>query len=212
MHGKASKKKINVKSSTESELVGMGKYVPYNIWFIMFMGAQGYAIKNNEIYQDNQSAICMEKNGRNSCTGNSRHKHIRYFFVKDRIDKGEMRVEYCPTHLMLADFFTKPLMGELFRKLRDVIMGYTSIFDLDPTLLQSIKERVGIWVGSDWTWKVLKILLCAFDFVVHARMKLLLTAYFYKIDIRCKADGDEKIDGISKADKDDWDGGLIKFK
>ena len=45
MHGKASKKKISVKSSKESELVGMGEYVPYNIWFIMFMGAQGYAIK-----------------------------------------------------------------------------------------------------------------------------------------------------------------------
>ena len=86
----------------------------------------------------------MEKNGQNSCTGNSRHIHIRYFFVKDRIDKGEMRVEYFPKYLMLADFFTKPLMGELFRKLRDVIMGYTSTFDLDPTLLQSIKERVGI--------------------------------------------------------------------
>ena len=64
--------------------------------------------------------------------------------MKDIIDKGEMRVEYCPTHLMLADFFTKPLIGEFFRKLRDVIMGYTSIFDLDPTLLQSIKERFGI--------------------------------------------------------------------
>ena len=86
----------------------------------------------------------MERNGRNSCTGNSRHIHIRYFFLKDRIDKGEMRVEYCPTHLMLEDFFTKPLMGKLFRKLRDAIMGYTSIFDLDPKLLHSIKERVGI--------------------------------------------------------------------
>ena len=86
----------------------------------------------------------MDKNGQNLCTGNSRHIHIRYFFVKDRIYKGEMRVKYCPTHLMLANFFTKPLMGELFRKLRDVITGYTSIFDLDPTLLQSIKERVGI--------------------------------------------------------------------
>ena len=45
VHGKASKQRINVKSSTESELVGMGKYVPCNIWFIKFMGAQGYAIK-----------------------------------------------------------------------------------------------------------------------------------------------------------------------
>ena len=93
MHGKASKQKINVKSSTESELVGMGKYVPYNICFIMFMGTKGYVIKNNVIYQDNQIAICIENNEQNSCTGKSRHIHIRYFFVKDRIDKGEMRVE-----------------------------------------------------------------------------------------------------------------------
>ena len=34
MHGKSLKKKINVKSSTESELVGIGKYVPYSICFI----------------------------------------------------------------------------------------------------------------------------------------------------------------------------------
>ena len=59
---------------------------------------------------------------------------------------------------------------------------------------------VGIWVGSDWMWKAIKILSCAFNFVVHARMKYLLTAYFYKIVGRCKADEDE------------WDGGLIKLK
>ena len=46
MHGKASKQKIDVKSSTESKLVGMGEYVPYNMWFIMFMGTQGYSKMN----------------------------------------------------------------------------------------------------------------------------------------------------------------------
>ena len=73
-------------------------------------------------------------------------------------------------------------------------------------------------------WKAIKILSCVFDFVVHARMKSLLTAYFYKIDGRCKADKDEKIDGRCKAnedkeigerckaDEDEWDGGLIKLK
>ena len=79
----------------------------------MLMGAQVYAIKNNVIYEDNQSTIQMENNGPNLCTGNSRHIHIRYFYMKDRIEKVEMRVEYRPTHLMLADFFTKPLMGDL---------------------------------------------------------------------------------------------------
>ena len=133
-----------MKSSTGYELVGMGEYVPYKIWFVMFMSAQGYGIGNNVIYQDNQSAMRMEKNGRNSCTGKSRHIHIRYFFVKDRIEKFKMKVEYCPTHLMLAGFFTKMLMGEMFRKLRSVLMGYTSIFEIYLSLLQSIKELVGI--------------------------------------------------------------------
>ena len=40
----------------------------------------GYKIVDNMIYQDNQSAILMEKNGRNSCTGNSCHVDDRYSF------------------------------------------------------------------------------------------------------------------------------------
>ena len=75
----------------------------------MFMSKQGYKIKDNVLYQDNKSAILMLKNGRNSCTGNSRHNDIIHFFVKDRIEKKEIRVEYCPSLMMLADFFTKPL-------------------------------------------------------------------------------------------------------
>ena len=142
LHGKSSKQKINVKSSTESELVGVSEYLPYNIWLMMFMAAQGYGIENNIVYQDNQSTMRMHINGRNSCTGNSRHINVRYFFVKDRIDKGELKVEYCPTLLMIADYFTKPLMGARFRELRDVIMGYKSIYDLNPKWLQPIKERV----------------------------------------------------------------------
>ena len=76
IHGKAFKQKINVKSSTKSEFVGMGEYVPYNIWFMIFMSAQGYGIENNVIYQDNQSAMGMNKNGGNSYSGNSRHIYI----------------------------------------------------------------------------------------------------------------------------------------
>ena len=85
----------------------------------------------------------METNGRNSCTGNSRHIDVRYFFVKDRVDKGEFNIGYCNTEDMLADFFTKPLQGRIYRKFRDLIMGYVNIperfFDINK-----IKERVGI--------------------------------------------------------------------
>ena len=39
---------------------------PY-IWQVNFFGAQGSEIRNNFTYQDNESAIKMEINGRNSC-------------------------------------------------------------------------------------------------------------------------------------------------
>ena len=80
-----------------------------------FLDSQGYGVKENVLYQDNQSAIRLEVNGRNSCTGNSRHISIRYFFVKDRVEKGEVSIKHCPSIYMLADYFTKPLQGSVFR-------------------------------------------------------------------------------------------------
>ena len=108
LHSKSRKQKLNTKSSTEAELVGVSEYLPHNIWLMNFMEAQGYKVKHNILYQDNESANKMEKNGCNSCTGNSRHISIHYFFVKDRVDKGEVDIQYCPTHQMLADFLLNP--------------------------------------------------------------------------------------------------------
>ena len=48
-----SKQKITTKSSTETELVGVAKYIPYKIWMAHFMSEQGYEISNNVVYQDN---------------------------------------------------------------------------------------------------------------------------------------------------------------
>ena len=79
IHTRSSKQKLNTKSSTGAELVGVSEYLPYHIWLLNFLQHQGYNIKNKILYQDNQSAIKMEKNGRNSCTGNSRHIDVRFF-------------------------------------------------------------------------------------------------------------------------------------
>ena len=45
---------------------------------------------------------------------------------------------------MLADFFTKPLQGELFRFFRNIIMGYISTADI-ICLNPGMKEHVGKW-------------------------------------------------------------------
>ena len=39
-------------------------------------------------------------------------------FIKDRVDLGEIKIQYLPTEDMVADYFTKPLQGELFIKFR----------------------------------------------------------------------------------------------
>ena len=78
---------------------------------------------DNVVHQDNQSAILLERNGRASSGRRTRHIDIRYFFASDRIAQGELRVEYCPTGDMVADFFTKPLQGSLFKKFRALILN-----------------------------------------------------------------------------------------
>ena len=117
------KQRINTKSSTEAELVGVDDGMPLVIWTRNFLVAQGFEVKDNVVFQDNQSSMLLERNGRASSGRRTRHINIRYFFVTDRIKNKEMRVEYCPTGEMLADFFTKPLQGAQFRKLRNLILN-----------------------------------------------------------------------------------------
>lgn len=87
---------MNSKSSTKAEVIGISDYVPYSVWMGHFLEAQGYKLKHNIMYQDNQSVMLLEK-GRTSCTGNSRDVNVQYFWIKDRVDKKELTIEYCPT-------------------------------------------------------------------------------------------------------------------
>ena len=64
--------------------------------------------------------------------------------MKDIVDKKEVRILYCPTEKMLADFFTKPIQGELFRFFRNILMGYVSIIDV-INVNDELKERVEKW-------------------------------------------------------------------
>jgi hypothetical protein len=87
------------------------------------MEAQGYKIQDNILFQDNKSAILLEKNGKASSSKRTKHINIRYFFITDRVKKGDVSLIWCPTGDMVGDYMTKPLQGALFRKFRDQIMG-----------------------------------------------------------------------------------------
>jgi len=121
------KQKLNTRSSTESELVGVDDMMPSILWIRYFLKAQGYKVSDNVFFQDNKSTMLLERNGKASSSKRMKHINVRYFFITDRISKGEVRVEWCPTKDMVADFMTKPLQGSVFRKFRDLIMGALSM-------------------------------------------------------------------------------------
>jgi hypothetical protein len=80
-------------------------------------------VKECIVFQDNKSAILLEKNGKASSSKRAKHISIQYFFVTNRIKKGELIMEWCPTEDMLGDFWTKPTQGKQFTRVRDQIMG-----------------------------------------------------------------------------------------
>jgi hypothetical protein len=93
----------------------------------LFLQAQGHEITTNVFNQDNVSAIRLAKNGRASGGKKSRHIDIRFFFIKDRLVSEGITMRHCPTEIIIADLYTKPLQGMLFKRFRDVILGYKHI-------------------------------------------------------------------------------------
>ena len=119
----AIKQKLNSRSLTEAEVIGVHDAMPQLVWTNNFLRAQDMNVVDTVLYQDNMSSILLEKNGQSSSTKRTRHMNIRYFCVKDMVDSKEISIEHCPTKEMIGDYFTKPLQGKLFRKMRDAIMG-----------------------------------------------------------------------------------------
>ena len=46
------------------------------------------------------------------------------------MDKKQVKIEYLPTHLMLAKFSTNPFQGWLFSLLRKYVMGWAPLTEL----------------------------------------------------------------------------------
>jgi hypothetical protein len=128
----STKQNLNTRSSTETEVVGADDFMSAICWTRYFLQAQGYHVHDNVLYQDNKSAMLLEKNGKASSTKRTKHINIRYFFITDRINKGDVSLKWCPTGDMIGDYMTKPLQGALFRKFRDQIMGVVPTKDPGP--------------------------------------------------------------------------------
>jgi hypothetical protein len=122
IYASSKKQSLVTKSSTEAELVGLADALPQVIWTREFLIAQGYQAQPAVVYQDNMSTIALAKKGR-STSARTRHVAIRYFFVKDREDTGEVVITHLGTNEIIADGLTKALQGDAFRTSRSRLLG-----------------------------------------------------------------------------------------
>lgn len=105
------KQKLNGRSSTEAEIIGVDDFMGPLLWTLCFMREQGYDATSNILMQDNQSTMKLLINGQKSSSKRTKHINVRFFFAKDVIDRGDMTVEYCPTREMWADVLSYPSLN-----------------------------------------------------------------------------------------------------
>ena len=72
-------------------------------------------VKFVDVYVDNQSVIALAKNSVHH--QRSKHIDIKYHFVRHEVQSANIKLEYVPTELNLADVFTKALSSKRIQKL-----------------------------------------------------------------------------------------------
>ena len=143
------KHKQNAKSSTEDELYGVSNAITKILWSLNFIRSQGYDVKHALLYQDNKSAILLEVNGKLSSSKRTKHIKMKYFFIKDQVEQGEVKIEHLGTKSMWVDILTKPKQGSAFRTDRAKLMNCPvdwqepGITCSRPTVLKDISNDKG---------------------------------------------------------------------
>ena len=123
VHCRSSKQQIVCKSSTEAELVALSDCANQALYLRNFLIQQGYQCGPVTVYQDNLSCMALVERGRSGAE-RTRHIDIRYYWLKERVSKGEAIVKHMGTVDMFANMLTKPLQGQQFINEREGITGW----------------------------------------------------------------------------------------
>ena len=115
-----SKKQTCVALSTaEAEYMALACAAQESIWMRQLLTDLGTdPIAATQIFDDNQSAICLAKNPQ--FHGRAKHIGIKYHFIREQVEKGDVELQYCPTEEMIADMLTKGLSRDRLMKLRQM--------------------------------------------------------------------------------------------
>jgi hypothetical protein len=108
---KSKRQSVVAQSTCEAEYMALGTGAMQLKWLVDLLEEVGEKVdKPVEVHCDNQGAIAVSKVDP-PFKGKTRHVDIKYELVNDLRKKGLLKVEHCDTDLMLADGFTKALVG-----------------------------------------------------------------------------------------------------
>lgn len=122
VYTKSCKQKLMTDSSTFAELVALHDGVHVVESTLHLMREMGYHDGPAIVHQDNLSTMFLATRGP-GIVSKSRHIPVRYYYVHDCIERGDLTVVHCPTADMRVDYITKPKTGKTFRTQRDLSMG-----------------------------------------------------------------------------------------
>ena len=118
----ASKKQRTVALSTcEAELYAEAAAIQEVLWLRGLLKELGLHTQvGSVVYGDNQSAIALTANGVKG--ERTKHVDIKYHFVTETVERGDVTLKWIPTTEMQADIFTKALAAPIFLHLRAQLM------------------------------------------------------------------------------------------
>jgi hypothetical protein len=125
--GWTTKQSLVTLSSTEAEIVGLSDGTKYVLWSREWFKHAGQDMTQpTVIFQDNQACLTLMA-GDGVPRHRTRHLHVRYFFARDRVVKGDIVLEYKCTLDMIADLLTKGVTGKLFDDLCYRMFGMCNV-------------------------------------------------------------------------------------
>jgi hypothetical protein len=106
-------------SSAEAEYIAANEALKEGLYLVKVLADLGEVQQGPlKLLVDNQSAITMA--GKEGFQKRTKHMDLKFHFLKDRVSKGEVVLDYIPTEQQAADFLTKRVTRGIFNNCRDL--------------------------------------------------------------------------------------------
>ena len=95
-------------SSTEAEYIALCDAARETVWHRMLLEQLGFPQKGpTKILEDNNGCAAIANNRRSDAR--TKHIDVKYHYVRDLIEQGQVDIDRCDTEKMVADLLTKAL-------------------------------------------------------------------------------------------------------